>query len=300
MDKTRVEAVTDALHAIDPALIIASKDVIKNNDEKLTALTIGNPGETVVPTIYLERFNGMTEEDAAEKIMDLIRNVKPINFDAEEFANWDTAKKHLAVMLLNKRYNKELLSDMPYKTIAEDLAEIVIYEAVSSGSSGTIKIHDCHREKWGVSEDELLSAAEENAPKMLPAMINGMQDILSSALGEEEAKQYAPAPEQPELTVITNTEKTNGAAVMAYPGVLNMIAKRIAADKLVILPSSIHEVLALPLDDEDMLPAMTAMVREVNANEVADNEILSDHVYIYDAVTDTISVPKEDMKEMEL
>ena len=52
---------------------------------------------------------------------------------------------------------------------------------------------------------------------------------------------------------------------------------------LIILPSSIHEVLILATDENDRqnLDHYTAMVKEVNASQLQDEEILSDHAYYY-------------------
>ena len=50
-----------------------------------------------------------------------------------------------------------------------------------------------------------------------------------------------------------------------------------------ILPSSIHELLVVPKQDGMELSDLEAMVKEVNATQVAPEEKLSDHVYEYDA-----------------
>jgi hypothetical protein len=49
----------------------------------------------------------------------------------------------------------------------------------------------------------------------------------------------------------------------------------------VILPSSIHEVLVIPMEEAPDLSSLNALVREVNANYVDVEEILSWQAYIY-------------------
>ncbi len=60
---------------------------------------------------------------------------------------------------------------------------------------------------------------------------------------------------------------------------------------LVILPSSIHEVILIPVDSADSatLEKYTQMVREVNESQLADDEILSDHAYYFNRRTKIIT-----------
>ena len=52
------------------------------------------------------------------------------------------------------------------------------------------------------------------------------------------------------LYVLTNSQKWNGAAAMFWPEKIGEIADKIG-DDLYVLPSSIHEVLCLPVEDAD-------------------------------------------------
>lgn len=55
-----------------------------------------------------------------------------------------------------------------------------------------------------------------------------------------------------------------------------------------ILPSSIHEVILLRESFAEDAEYLRWMIQEVNATEVAPEEILSDRAYYYDRETDTI------------
>ena len=67
-----------------------------------------------------------------------------------------------------------------------------------------------------------------------------------------------------------------------------------------VLPSSVHEVLIVPqsagMDPEEL----TDMVNTVNEGCVMQDEILSDHVYQYDAKEHKLSLcaPAKEMKQM--
>ena len=82
------------------------------------------------------------------------------------------------------------------------------------------------------------------------------------------------------FSVISNEKGINGAASMLYENELHELAESLESD-LYILPSSVHEVIAVSSDMGS--PEMLAqMVVEVNMQEVSLDERLSNQVYHYD------------------
>ena len=80
--------------------------------------------------------------------------------------------------------------------------------------------------------------------------------------------------------MISNEKGINGAASMLYENELHELAESFESD-LYILPSSVHEVIAVSSDMGS--PEMLAqMVVEVNMQEVSLDERLSNQVYHYD------------------
>ena len=82
------------------------------------------------------------------------------------------------------------------------------------------------------------------------------------------------------MYVLSNKSKLNGSGCILYQNLLRSLGKKLESD-FYILPSSVHEVLLIPADDQDSYEELTAMVQEVNATQLANEEILSDHVYYY-------------------
>lgn len=78
-----------------------------------------------------------------------------------------------------------------------------------------------------------------------------------------------------------NSAAVNGAASIVYSNALDDLAKKLNSD-LFVLPSSVHEVLAVSTEVGDA-ESFADMVRSVNEEQVAYEEQLSDHVYRYDA-----------------
>ena len=85
------------------------------------------------------------------------------------------------------------------------------------------------------------------------------------------------------MRIATSNDRCWGASVIVYPGFLERVRESLGGD-FYILPSSIHEVLIIPMSDPmgNLSPAeLDTLVREVNENELAPSDILSNHAYAY-------------------
>ena len=88
--------------------------------------------------------------------------------------------------------------------------------------------------------------------------------------------------EDEKIYVATVPDKVHGAGVLAYQDLMEQAAERAGGD-FYILPSSLHEVLIVPDNGEMGLKDLEAMVKEVNATQVAPADKLTDSVYHYDS-----------------
>jgi hypothetical protein len=83
-----------------------------------------------------------------------------------------------------------------------------------------------------------------------------------------------------------------GAGVIFYPNMLKELADYHESD-LFIIPSSVHETLIIP--DTNMImdiESLRDMICEVNRTAVADEEILSDNLYVYDRENGSMFIAK--------
>ena len=90
----------------------------------------------------------------------------------------------------------------------------------------------------------------------------------------------AEMPEDQQMYVISNDKGINGAVSMLYEDGLHDLAEKLGSD-LFILPSSVHEVIAISANMGDP-NELAAMVTEINMGQVALDERLSNQVYHYD------------------
>ena len=83
-----------------------------------------------------------------------------------------------------------------------------------------------------------------------------------------------------QMYVLTYQETVYGGAAMLYSDQMKKLAERWQMD-LLILPSSIHEVLLLPDDGQNEYAFYRQMVEEVNTTQVEPEEVLSYSLYRY-------------------
>ena len=212
--------------------------------------------------------------------------------------------------LINAEQNKELLKTVPHRKF-EDLA-IVYRWNIGSDSLGmyTNLVDTRLAKKEGLTENDLYNAARKNTKELLPVSVRNMNEIISEIIfGENELedemdkefkKVMMETPNEHSMYVITNESKLYGAASILYEEPLHELAEKFGSD-LYILPSSVHEVIAVSADmgsPDDL----AEMVYEINMEQVDIDDRLSNQVYCYDKdlrtlrlATDTINKSLDDV-----
>lgn len=284
--------------------------VKKNNGLVLDGLSVKSEDSNIAPSIYLNGFF-MEYEQGGElsRIMDEIADIAIANQAPKEFANigkdfqnFDFVKDKVIMVAVNAKENEEMLKDVPH-AIGADLA--IIYKVMLGESGegyGTITIHNNHMEFWGATQEQLHELALKNTPELLPAKVQDMREIMVEMFSRSDEVDGAEEifPDEvygDSMYVISNTAKINGASVMFYPNnVLGRLAEKLD-DDLYILPSSIHETIAIRASGADP-EALAEMVREVNDTQVSEQERLSYHVYHYDGKSGVLSIADKAPVEM--
>ena len=88
--------------------------------------------------------------------------------------------------------------------------------------------------------------------------------------------------------VVVSEDETGTASIILYNEQLAQLSEKLN-DDLLIMPSSIHEVLAVPASSMNAID-LKQMVREVNDTEVSEQEILGYSVYRYNRKTGAVEV----------
>ena len=237
---------------------INSVKVQKNNGVELHGLVVKSEDSNIAPNIYLEGFF-MEYEHGGElsRIMDEIADVAishqgPKEFAnvAQEFKDFENVKDKIIMVAVNAKDNEELLKNTPH-AIGADLA--IIYKVmVGKGEQGygTVTIKNEQMKYWDVTQEQLHELALDNTPRLLPAKVFDMRDVMMELVELEDASELIEEVFPDEaygdtMYVVTNVEKINGATVMFYPNnVLGRLAEKLE-DELYILTSSVHETIAI-------------------------------------------------------
>lgn len=282
--------------------------VEKNNGKQLHSLTILVSDNPVSPNIYLDQYykhyveQGMDIDVIMERVAQIEREQmtppKEITDVIHKLRDKDFVESHVIVAVVNAEKNAAMLKKVPHRMV-EDLAVIYkLYLGSAMNSISTITVRNDFLKRWGITPDELHEHAMKNSNKLMPARVRDMESILRAGFGDLESLDLDPLGGINTMYVITNAQKVDGAASIIYSDALERTAEMVGTD-LYILPSSIHETIAISADCCGTPEELAEMVKEINTYQVDQEEQLSDHVYKYDAQTKTLSladVSVEDLK----
>ena len=255
--------------------------VTKNNDVELTGIAITRQADSIFPTIYLEGLYEEFKEGArlsalVEKIINCHEEQSmALELDMDFFRDFNRVKDRIFYKLVSFEKNKKFLRDAPHLRW-NDLA-VVFYYAMEKEvmEGGYIAINRQHMLMWKQNAESLYRLAGRNTKREMPELLVSMRELVMELTGvwirdEDTVPMY----------VLTNQEKRFGAAAMLYSARIGELAGQLESD-LLILPSSIHEVLLVPDHCGQDYAFYRQMVDEVNRTHVEPEEVLSYGLYRY-------------------
>ncbi|MDO4318122.1 MAG: DUF5688 family protein [Lachnospiraceae bacterium] len=295
------DAVRDAIRErLGTEYEVSVHSVMKNNNVRLESLLIRKAQTLVMPAIYLNEFyreykNGKAWETI---LSDILQSYEENRLTCEERISfrYDDLKDYIFYRLVNYERNRESLEVMPYYRVG---GCAVIFQCMIFGGDkrmGTIRLTQEHLEIWGVSQEEVFARARVNTTRLLPPSLRPMDEVMEEILWEglgrsvkEESAEETEAAvrrilerkkESLPMYVLSNQRGSFGASALLEVRLLDAFAKAIA-DDFYILPSSVHEVLLLPLRFAPEAEKIETMVREINETQIPETEYLSDDVLLY-------------------
>lgn len=246
---------------------------------------------------YAAYKEGIDLEQLEADIYDLFNTFEKPSYPLGDLENFDKVKDKIFYKLVNYDKNLDTLKEVPHIPYL-DLAVVfyVLVERNEKGQSVSIVTHEC-RKKWGKDIETLYEQAKENTPILFPvslcSMGKAMEDIIKESNGKEYIglglEDFMESEKSSPLFVLSNTCGVYGAAAMLYQDMLKNFSEMMESD-IVILPSSVHEVLLLPYIMVHDMDEVKGTVEHVNRVEVPVMDVLSDHVYLYDRERNTVSI----------
>lgn len=277
----------------------AETELVQKTNRKMDALRIVPCWITegmAVPVVYLEymykHYNrtgsiSTVLENAAQMLARGFAEAKRIGS-----ISFTEPEKRITMSLVNTGQNKEMLQHVPNRQF-HDLSVVYRYIVDAGSDISSVLVDNKTADMMGMDEGQLFKTAQENTLEFMGLVIKPLDEVikeilLSEGMAADEAESIAQLPEgKPQMYVITNRAGVNGAVYIMYDEVLQGLAQEMGSD-LYLLPSSVHEVMAVPAYGN---PASLAqMVEKINIKAVELEERLSNNVYHYDKMLHKLSV----------
>lgn len=265
------------------------KEIVKSNDVCKYAIIIRDLDGVISPTIYLEyyfeKFNN--GKDIGEIVEDIIKkhneNLPKGKLNLSCFCNYEEAKENLFVKLVNKKRNTRYLKGVLSRDYL-DLAVVVYYSFSNiSDVRATVTIKMEQLNMWKASEEEVFDVALKNTKEKLGCVIEDLAQYFPLSHISQEIERLNMDMEgiNGQMYCMTNISKYFGASCMLNEDRLNNFSKKCECN-LIIIPSSIHEVLIIPDRNSYDCDEINNIINEVNSRELDESEVLSDHVYYFE------------------
>ncbi len=263
----------------------------KLNGQMRYALMMKSESSACAPVIYLEELyeefcQGMPMEKIAEKLWliyseEMKDDIGYLYQHILRMQSFADAADGLYVRIMHYEKNRKLLQDVPCQRML-DLALTVYYQVKQADGQvrGTVMLRDEHLQDWNVPAEEVFDRAVRNTMGVEEMYWNTLEAVLN----REKLLRF---PEKPGysrtgLYVLSTRSGVWGAVAAFLPGAAAGIFKALG-EEFYLLPSSIHEVIIAPVSQALCEDLLMQTVRDVNRQEILQEEILSDHIYRYHA-----------------
>ena len=239
------------------------KEVSKPNGIVHTGIVVSANENGISPVIYIDEYYDANTpvSKAASLVQKASEEHKDIKIDISWVVNYEKVVPNLQARL----YNESTKADVYLPAAVFGFKDLIIVPYILIGKNAYAKVTKGLLKCWNISETEVISAAVNNSN----FRIFSMTDIIPFKTDSIDQSMY----------VVTNEEKEFGAfsIIKARQKLSEIFTKGYVA-----LPSSVHEFIVIPRqEDDDFYNACRAMVRYVNIEHVAPDEKLSDNIYIF-------------------
>lgn len=259
-----------------------------NNDGRPCIIIKPNKSEDDISLSSCLYFDEYSEEPlpliAARIYKDYLKSLKKTDLNAavEKFARSlsEFKPERIKAKLLNAENNQNRMQTSVYAKFLDLIVVYYVDGGYFKDNHITVDITPSLMEQWGVNIHELNDIALKNS--FSETNVISIKEILSDrfnipiemldSLPDDIHKMYA----------ISNTSFDEGAINMLNFKLLDKIAKELD-DDLIIIPSSIHEVLVSAASSAGLQSAseLNGFIQAVNNAEVEKDKMLSNHGYYY-------------------
>ena len=261
-----------------------------NSEEEVAELLAGSMNRFIqaAPHGNID-IEGLREKLSSYEAAKPIPITKFHNSCAKKLSSYEAAKPYIFMDAVSHNYSNDR-AVVYEKNGMKFVPKLMVSNGTQERSVSAIPKEWLLRQ--GISEERLIQDAISNTANVTSVSINSMSDIFSNMNADFEISAM---PET--MLVVTNANKTGGASLILDDNVRQRVSELYGGNDFFVIPSSIHEVITLPVGNTILSPASTfspfqpdsetlqsimEMVSEVNET-LEDEEILGYSVSIYDA-----------------
>lgn len=191
-----------------------------------------------------------------------------------DLADYEKVSDRICLKLINAEKNEKLLKECPHVRFLDLAAVFYVMMETENGNYQTILNHRL-LETWNKDKKDIIMPACRNTRRLNNYEIMDMDKIL-----EEMGQKPDPEKQNNKRMVSIGAESGhNGAIYMMDKKLLSGYAKEMN-DDLLIIPSSIHEIIILPASTMKREDA-DRTIHDVNKKVLSEGEYLSDHSYLF-------------------
>ncbi|MDD3279535.1 MAG: DUF5688 family protein [Lachnospiraceae bacterium] len=261
----------------------------KNNNTLCRGLSFQVPCSNTATSIYLE--DAYRDYKNGISIPDICKNLYPVykipslqNANIDPLFNLENVKNQIVYKIINYEQNKDLLKRIPHIPFLDLAIVFYLLLEINNKSVASMPIKNRHLAIWGIDLDTLYSCAKENTPKLLPASIQPISDVIGK-IDEELATQNIDLG----MLILSNTYNNLGAGCILYDNILKQLSCQFG-ESLYVIPSSTHECIILPKSKVENGAYLKYMICSINEKVVDPDEVLADHPYYYDLQKETLEL----------
>ncbi len=277
MNKNFAEQIRETLANQHTGHIIDLQEVI-NADGVHLGITIRSLDNSIAPTVYLDNFSeNDTIDHIAEQIWELFTKYELPADDAvlDEIKALMDDRDEILRRVMPRISNSERSAEFAQTHVNRKILDLTItYHVPLKNIQGSWCITNQASDLLELYEEEIHTAAMMNLNS--DVSVKKMSDVVGGFM-----------PVDVNMMIVSNAEGIKGAAVMLSDTIEELAEE--FHDNVVILPASVHEVIAIPESLCVNTPLMQ-IVREVNATTVSTEDFLSNSVYIFDRESEELRI----------
>lgn len=191
-------------------------------------------------------------------------------------SDWESAKSLIIGRLYNPQLNPEYFDDKIYRPVAGTDLVVPYYLQVETDTKlFRVCVSDGLMRDWGVTIDDLERARIDNTPTLNPLCVMSINSVLAQFGCPGVSRTDASA----NMMTITNQAKKYGAISVLDPSVHSELDKVFGAFGYYLIPSSVHEFLAVGGDSDPN--DLRQMLKDINENILDPRDVLSYNIYIW-------------------